>query len=69
MAIKSKKGKAAAKPLSASHKKQFIAQLDAAESGLKTLAASVKKLRAQALAATYVGGAPMTARARRPKRG
>ena len=64
-----KKAEAAAKPLSATHKREFITQLEAAESGLKTLAASVKKLRAQAVAATYVGGAPMTARARRPKRG
>lgn len=69
MAKKRKTGKAAAKPLTAAHKKQFIAQLAAAAGGLKTLAASVKKLRAQAVAGTYVGGGRMAARARRRKRG
>ena len=63
-----KKKTKAAKALTVAQKKQFMAHLAAAEGGLKTLAASVKKLRAQAVASSYVSNAPMTA-ARRRKRG
>ena len=62
------KKKTAAKALTTAHKKQFMTQLAAAAGGLKTLAASMKKLRAHAVASSYVGGAPMKA-ARRRKRG
>ena len=60
--------KKTAKALTDTQKRQFMAHLAAAEGGLKTLAASVKKLRDQAVRSSYVGGAPMKA-ARRRKRG
>lgn len=60
--------KKTAKALTDAQKRVFMAHLTAAEGGLKTLAASVKKLRDQAVRSSYVGGAPMKA-TRRRKRG
>jgi hypothetical protein len=64
MAIKKK----TAKPLTAAHKKKILDQIAAAEKSLKALDASVTTMRKEAVAASYVGGKPMRAKARRRKR-
>lgn len=69
MARKKRTRKGAAKPVTGANKRRYMKHLMAAEDGVKTLAASVKALRAHAVAGTYVGGAPMAGRARRRKRG
>jgi hypothetical protein len=60
--------KKTAKPLTAAHKKKFLDQIAAAEKTVKTLSATVKTMRKAAAAASYVGGKPMRAKARRRKR-
>ena len=65
---KRKKAKAA-KPLTAAQKRKLLEQIAAAEKSVKSLTASVKTMRAAAVAATFVGAMPAAARRRRRKRG
>lgn len=65
---KRKKAKAA-KPLTAAQKRRFLEQIAAAEKSVKFLTASVKTMRAAAVATTFVGAKPVAARRRRRKRG
>jgi cell division protein FtsB len=67
MAIKKKTKEE--KPLTIAQKRKFLEQIAAAEKSLKSLDASVKTLRAEAVAASYVNAMPAPARRTRRKRG
>jgi uncharacterized protein (UPF0335 family) len=57
------------KPLTHEQKRKFMEQIDAAERSVKELQASVKTMRAEAVAASYVSAMPTSARRTRRKRG
>jgi hypothetical protein len=64
-----KKKTEADQPLTLAQKRKFLEQIDAAAESVKQLQASVKTLRAEAAAASYVNAMPASARRTRRKRG